>query len=401
MNTQIDSVFPIPILENIISLCDLRGKLSFRQTCRMLYCFVNIKLIPSITKTICAPKDCHEPTYGALDSATNILYFTCVNCVKSINVITGQMDMIYLSACLRPSGLALDGKHSLLYVADAMTHTITRVRLDLKGATTGIKDICGKENEAGDMDGKGDRARLNHPMGLVLDSTMNCLYFVDRNNSAIKKVHLNPDLDENIVETICGGYRVNEPGYLDGDLGTARFNFPKDIAMNCATQEIYVVDTKNHAIRVISLKDNLVRTLCGHPHDMDRDSFTLLLEMLSNKMNQDVPRFLYPAGIALDSVANCIYVSDQLSMLRKIHLPEDEESNVRISNFCGTANTSWIMAQDGDEAYFSDPCGIILDPHSKFLYVMDCSNNRIRRVLDTNRNLGNEKLHVVKKAKKS
>lgn len=68
-------------------------------------------------------------------------------------------------AFLEPRGVALDGR-GRLWVADAGSHTIRRIDL-LSGAVT---TIAGRQGEPGFVDGVGEEARFNRPMGLTLEA---------------------------------------------------------------------------------------------------------------------------------------------------------------------------------------------------------------------------------------
>ncbi|XP_043663185.1 NHL repeat-containing protein 2 isoform X2 [Drosophila teissieri] len=65
-----------------------------------------------------------------------------------------------------------------------------------------------------------------------------------------------------MIQHKIGGY---QPGFVDGNLTTARFNKPQGIAF--LNENILIVaDTKNHAIRQISLTNGMVETLAGTGH---------------------------------------------------------------------------------------------------------------------------------------
>ncbi len=130
------------------------------------------------------------------------------------------------AAFAQPSGLATDGK--TLFVADSETSTIRAINL----ASGEVKTLAGGDLfDFGDKDGRGDMARLQHPLGL--DYHDGALYLTDTYNSKIKK--LNPQTGD--VATVFGGAgQLDEPGGLafDGDT-------------------LYVADTNNSALKTVNL----------------------------------------------------------------------------------------------------------------------------------------------------
>jgi DNA-binding beta-propeller fold protein YncE len=87
------------------------------------------------------------------------------------------------------------------------------------------------------------------------------LYVMERQGSCIRRIK------DGIISTVAG---TGERGYA-GDGGDARkavFNAPKEMAV-APNGDIFVVDTENHAIRLIDAATWIVRTIAGglaRPH---------------------------------------------------------------------------------------------------------------------------------------
>ncbi|HEY7311847.1 MAG TPA: thioredoxin-like domain-containing protein [Gemmataceae bacterium] len=142
----------------------------------------------------------------------------------------------------QPSGLTTDGK--TLWVADSEVSAVRAVPLDGEGE---VKTLVGEGLfEFGDVDGQGDKVRLQHALGLAYHDGK--LYVADTYNSKIKRV--DPKTRE--CETFLGG----EPA---GWLATPLFSEPGGIS--CADGKLYVADTNAHRIRVVDLKTKTVSTL--------------------------------------------------------------------------------------------------------------------------------------------
>jgi hypothetical protein len=90
--------------------------------------------------------------------------------------------------------------------------------------------------EFGDLDGRGDRARFQHPLGLAARDGV--VYIADTYNHKIKAL----DPSSGKVTTIASGFY--EPGGL-----------------SVAGGRLFVADTNNHAIRIVDLRTKAVSEL--------------------------------------------------------------------------------------------------------------------------------------------
>ena len=143
----------------------------------------------------------------------------------------------------QPSGLSSDGK--TLYVADSESNIIRAINL----ASGDVKTLVGGDLfEFGDVDGTGDAARLQHPLGLVPLGEK--LLIADTYNHKIKEL----DPSKQKVKTLFG---TGKPGQADGSSPS----FYEPAGLSVANNKVYVADTNNHAIRVIDLKTRQTSTL--------------------------------------------------------------------------------------------------------------------------------------------
>jgi len=146
----------------------------------------------------------------------------------------------------QPSGLALDG--NTLYVADAEANIVRSVALPPGNMVTTVAG--GDLFEFGDVDGSGDTARLQHPMGVAVYAGR--VFIADTYNHKIKM--LDPATRQ--VTTFAG---TGAAGHVDGPTATAQFFEPGGLSV--AGHALYVADTNNHVIRVIDLVSKQVSTL--------------------------------------------------------------------------------------------------------------------------------------------
>ena len=96
--------------------------------------------------------------------------------------------------------------------------------------------------------------------GLAVDGSGN-IFVADEGNSCIRKIAATTYT----VSTIAGMGTIltgtTSYGFVDGGLGTSKFNFPNGLVVDPAGI-IYVADQSNHAIRKITT-DGTVSTLIG------------------------------------------------------------------------------------------------------------------------------------------
>lgn len=156
------------------------------------------------------------------------------------------------AAFAQPSGLATDGK--TLFVADSEISSVRAIDLSSRRVTT---LVGGDLFDFGDRDGVGDRARLQHCLGVLFYRGK--LYVADTYNHKIKIV----DPASRTIRTYLG---TGEPGNGDGE--SPEFYEPSGLA--AVGDRLYVADTNNHAIRVVDLETDRVSTLTltGVPRPM-------------------------------------------------------------------------------------------------------------------------------------
>lgn len=143
----------------------------------------------------------------------------------------------------QPSGIASDGQK--LYIADSESNIIRAISLD----DGGVKTIAGGDLfDFGDVDGAGDRVRLQHPLGVVaIDDKV---FIADTYNHKIKQL----DPKTRGVKSFLG---TGKPGQSDGN--SPSFYEPGGLSVTAG--KLYVADTNNHAVRVVDLKTKTTSTL--------------------------------------------------------------------------------------------------------------------------------------------
>jgi DNA-binding beta-propeller fold protein YncE len=149
-----------------------------------------------------------------------------------------------------PNGLALaDGK---LFIADVADHRVRVV--DLRSGTIATFAGTGMGHDDGDG-GPADKAGIFGARAVAF-APDGSLYVMERQGSCIRKIQ------DGVIHTVAG---TGARGYAgDGqDARLAVFNAPKEMAV-APNGDIFVVDTENHAIRMIEAATWIVRTIAGN-----------------------------------------------------------------------------------------------------------------------------------------
>jgi DNA-binding beta-propeller fold protein YncE len=150
-----------------------------------------------------------------------------------------------------PNGLALDREHRRLFVADVADNRVRVIDL-VSGvittfAGTGKAAHAGDGGSAASADVFGARA-----VALAPDDS---LYVLERQGSSLRRVR------NGKIETVAGtGARAY--GGDGHDARHAVFNAPKEMAVD-PSGNVFIVDTENHAIRLIDAQTWVVTTIAG------------------------------------------------------------------------------------------------------------------------------------------
>ena len=217
-----------------------------------------------------------------------------------------------------------------------------------------LTTLAGQPGISSSTNGAGSAARFRAPGDVATDNfNTGNIYVADTDNHTIRKITLS-----GTVTTLAG--LAGTSGSSDGLGSAARFNNPSGLAVD-VVGNIFVADTDNHTIRMITPAGNVV-TLAG-----------LAGSNGSADGSASSARFNHPSGIAVDSQGN-IYVADTGNdTIRKI------TSSGTVTTLAGTAGTTG--STNGAEGLFSSPEGVAANGTT--VYVADTGNHTIRTITPT------------------
>jgi sugar lactone lactonase YvrE len=230
----------------------------------------------------------------------------------------------------------------------------------LQGQSLSYSTHAGVAGGPGFADGTNNSAAFRDPEGLAVDNSGNLLV-ADTGNHTIRKItRLGGDW---ITKTIAGS--PGQAGTNNGLNEVARFNYPSGVAVDGARGIVYVADTYNHAIRRIEAtgSDWAVTTLAGNPGNSGAADGT-----------GAGAGFFYPAGIAVDS-SGWIYVADSYNHAIRLVSPTGD-----VTTIAGTLGAGGIVDGTNSSARFFYPSGITVAPNGR-IFVADTYNNLLRQIM--------------------
>jgi len=254
-----------------------------------------------------------------------------------------------------PRGVAVDAAGNL-FLADASNNRIRRVDASTKMITTVAGN--GTAGYSGDG-GAATVAMINNPGGIALDGAGN-LYFVDSNNSVIRRV----DAVSGIITTVAGngtsGYTGDGGAAIAAELSFSDGN--GGLAFDTAGN-LYIADTGNNVIREVNTATpSTISTVVGTGVAGYNSTNVATAAQLSGPSN---------ISIGLDG---SLYIADLGNQrVRKV-------TAGIITTIAGTGTQGFTG--DGGlaiKAEVNSPAAVIPDPAGN-LYIADAGNNRIRKI---------------------
>ena len=141
-------------------------------------------------------------------------------------------------------------------------------------------------------------------------------------------------------------------------------------AIAAVTGDLYIADTYNNAIRMITKSTGIITTIAG----------TGIQGYSGNGGPATSAKLNRPSDVAIDAVTGNIYICDKYNnVIRMIAKSTGIITTVvgtRRAGYCGDGGPATL-------AMLSDPYSIVIDASSGMMYIADTENNVIRSVILT------------------
>ena len=195
--------------------------------------------------------DRHNAVVRKIEAATGILSTFAGNGEAAYSGDGGPADR---AGMVEPNGLAFSPDGTRLYIADVSDNRVRVVDM----ASNTIATFAGTGAAAHDGDGgPAASAGIFGARAVVCRAADGGVYVMERQGSSIRFV-------DPVAGTISTVASTGETGYAGdgGPAATAVFDRPKEMTLD-ADGNILVVDTENHAIRLVDLRADRVTTIAG------------------------------------------------------------------------------------------------------------------------------------------
>lgn len=280
----------------------------------------------------------------------------------------------------------------------------------LPGLSPAVYSTAGAVNTAAFADGIGPYAKFSSARGIVVDSAGVYAYIADYGNNRIRRIHL----PTGIVTTLAGS---GTAASVDGTGTAAQFSNPGPLCFDPTETYLYVVDVGSGAVRRVTIATGVVVSftmsmgggfsftstpmgiVCGldgatlyvsqqnanqvfkvaiaYPYDSVVTVFAGSGTAASLDGTGAAAQFNAPRGMVLDASGTYLYVVDYSGhKVRRITM-----ATAVVTTIAGTGTGSSTDNATGTSATFSGPASIALDPTGSYLYVVDMLSNKLRKVL--------------------
>ena len=272
---------------------------------------------------------------------------------------SGDGGLAVLASLSSPWVVTADPLNGNIYIAD---NTTIRMVTKSTGIITTIAGINTRRGYTGDG-GLAVNATLFYPRGIAVDPSSGDLYISDTYNDAIRMI----TKSTGVITTIAG---TGQYGYTgDGGPATlATLSFPKGVAVDSATGNIYIADCFNSVIRMITKSTGIITTIAGtgkQGYSGDGGLATLA-------------RFFWPSDVAVDaSSGDVVIVESSNQAIRMV-----TKNTGIITTIAGTGKQGY--SGDGGPATSAtlfNPYRVALDSSSRVMYIADTDNFVVRNVI--------------------
>jgi hypothetical protein len=266
--------------------------------------------------------------------------------------------------CL-PGGVSVDSSGDI-FIADTENSVIREV----VAATGDIQTVAGNATLGAGYSGDGaaaTSAQLNLPNGLFVDSLGN-IFIADTDNFVIREV------SAGTIQTFAGNHTVAYSG--DGGVATNASLYAPGSVFVDASDDIFIADTENHAVRKITAGSSNIQTVAGNGTGGNTGDGALAT----------AAELSHPFGVFVDSLGDIFIADTGNSTIRCVVGTAGGcfGSALAVGDITTVAGTG-TAGSTGDgglatAAQLSNPHGVFVDAAGN-LFIADTDNSEIRCVV--------------------
>jgi sugar lactone lactonase YvrE len=257
-----------------------------------------------------------------------------------------------------PRGLAVDAAGDFWY-ADPGNNRVRKVTQGTGTGTVATVAGNGTRGYTGD-NGPATSAEVNQPSGVALDASGN-LFFTDSGNQVVREINAATGIITTVVGNGTQGYSGD-----GGPATSASLNNPKGLAFDPATGNLYIVDSFNYRVRVVT--------------GVGTGSATITLFA-----GNGTAKTIGDGGLATAAaigVPRNVLVSNGTVYLSQAGISRVRQINITSGVIMPVAGS--VNGYDGEgnppaSAEFQAPTGMMLDASGNLL-IIDSGNDRVRKI---------------------
>ena len=264
-----------------------------------------------------------------------------------------------------PQAVAVDPLTGDVYIADANNHRVRMVVANGLVNKGKIFTVAGTGIAGFNGDGPAAQKHLNGPTGVAHDGVN--LFIVDSNNHLVRR------LSGGVLTTVAGSPTTPTKGFTDGPAASARFAFPRSVAV-ADVETLIIADPNNARIRLVNLTTQTVSSIAG----------TGLLGLSAENVLATLAVLNGPTGAVVDGSGRILVADQGNNRIRRFPVGGSIET-VAGSGIIANAGTG--LGGFGGDGFSATAVGTLLDSPTGVtvdgignIFIADTANHRIRMV---------------------